>query len=151
SLRGGTGFKRIEPLPGEARKVPDFECLLKNDVGEFDRYCVEVKNFRAPIGILDVFKTLYDEKAKSAPGILNRSIEISHYSDNTVDEDQRSAIMECFNRLSDCDLPFDTKFTMEDEGNPVEVRVRVRGAPESRCGEVLAVPSLRGHLQKQND
>ena len=96
SLRGGIDFKRIQPPPGQGQKAPDFECLLKSDTGELVPYCVEVKNFRAPVGIVDSFKTLYDERAKSAPEILNRSIEICHYWDNTVTDDQERAIIECF-------------------------------------------------------
>lgn len=126
SLRGGTEFNRIQPPASQGQKVPDFECLLKSDTGEMEPYCVEVKNFRAPIGIADVFKTLYDEKAKSTPEILNRSIEISHYWDNTVTDDQQFVITECFNQLWNCNLPFDTTFTIEDEGKPIEVRVCVR-------------------------
>jgi hypothetical protein len=126
SLRGGTAFKRIPPSSGQGQKVPDFECLLKSDAGEFEPYCVEVKNFRAPVGVVDCFKTLYDERAKSAPEILNRSIEISHHWDSTVTDDQECAIIECFNHVSNCRLPFETTFTIDDEGEPIEVRVCVR-------------------------
>jgi hypothetical protein len=79
TMMAGTDFKRIQPPPGQRRKAPDFECLLQNDTGDLEPFCVEVKNFRAPVGVVDFFKTLYDEKAKSAPDILNRSFEISHY------------------------------------------------------------------------
>jgi hypothetical protein len=126
SLRGGTDFKRIQPPPCQGRKVPDFEFLLKNDTGEPEPFCVEVKNFRAPVGIADFFKTLYDERAKSAPEILNRSVEISHYWDNTVTEDQEPIITECFSLLSSCDLPYETILTIDDEGKPIEVRLCVR-------------------------
>src|ERR1039457_6312722 len=126
SLRGGTDFKRIQPPPGQGQKAPDFECLLKSDAGELEPYCVEVKNFRTPVGIVDLLKTLYDERAQTTPEILNRSIEISHYWDNTVTNAQECAIRECFNRLSNCSLPFETTCTIEDEGEPIEIRVRVR-------------------------
>lgn len=126
SLRGGTNFKRIQPPPGQGQKAPDFECLLRSDTGELVPYCVEVKNFRAPVGIVDFVKTLYDERALTVPEILNRSIEISHYWDNTVTDDQECAIRGCFNRLSNCSLPFETTFTIEDEGGPIEIRVCVR-------------------------
>ena len=126
SSRGGIDFKRIQPPFGQGQKAPDFECLLKSDTGELEPYCVEVKNFRTPVGIVDSFKTLYDERAKSAPEILNRSIELSHYWDNTVTDDQECAIIECFNHLSNCDLPFETTFTIDDEGEPIEGRVSVR-------------------------
>jgi hypothetical protein len=126
SLRGGTNFKRIQPPLGQGQKAPDFECLLKSDTGELEPFCVEVKNFRAPVGIVDFFKTLYDERAEAAPEILNRSIEISHYWDNTVTDEHECAVRECFNRLSNCSLPFETTFTIEDEGEPIEIQVRVR-------------------------
>lgn len=125
SLRGGTDFKRIQP-PGYGQKAPDFECLLKDDIGGLEPYCVEVKNFRAPLGILDFFKALYDERAKSTPQLLNRSIQLSHYWDNTVTDDHKCIITECFNRLSNCDLPFETTFNLDDDGAQVEVKVRVR-------------------------
>ena len=124
--RAAADFKRIQPPPGQGRKATDFEFLLKNDAGEPEPFCVEVKNFCAPVGIVECFKTLYDERTKSAPEILNRSIEISHYWDNTVTEDQERIITECFGLLSSCDLPYETTLTIDDECKPIEVRVSVR-------------------------
>ena len=99
---------------------------MKSDTGQLEPYCVEVKNFRAPIGILDHFKALYDNKAKSAPEIFHRSIEISHYWDNTVTDEQKWAIEECFIDLLSCDLPFKTTFTIQDEGKSINVSVSVQ-------------------------
>jgi hypothetical protein len=126
SLRGGTDFKRIHPPPAQGRKAPDFEFLLKNDTGEPGLFCLEVKNFRAPVGVADFLRTLYDERAKISPEILKRSIEISHYWDNTVTDDQEHIIRESFELFVSCDLPSETTMTIHDEGKPIEVRVRVR-------------------------
>lgn len=126
SLRGGSDFKRIHPSSVTGQQAPDFECLLPNDTGELEPYCVEVKNFRSPIGIVDYFKAIYDERAKRDPNILNRSIELSHYWDNTVTESQEGVISDCFDRLSHCELPSEDSFVIDDEGERIEIRVFAR-------------------------
>jgi hypothetical protein len=126
SLRGGSEFKRIQPPSGQGHKSPDFECLLKSDTGEAAHYGVEVKNLRAPVGILDLFKRLYDDEAKRHPEILTRSIQLSYYWDNTVTAEQEPIIVECFNQLVNCKLPLESEFVLEDEGQCVHVSVRVR-------------------------
>jgi len=126
SARGGTDLRRIPPPPGPGKKAPDFECLIKSDTGQLQPYCVEVKNCRAPVGVVDFIQALYDERAKTAPDILKRSIELSHRWDNTVTEDQECTLREVFDHLSKCSLPFESAVTIKDEGMPVEIRVRVR-------------------------
>jgi hypothetical protein len=134
--RGASGFERIAPPRGQGHKAPDFRCFINNDAGQPEVWHVEVKNFRAPIGIVDVLKTLYDERAKSNPEILNRRIEVSHYWDNTVTEEQRRAIETLFDRISTCPLPFDTILRIDDEDKQIEVDVRVR--------EGMGVKGIRG-------
>ncbi len=126
SSRGNTGFRRIPSPRSQGQKHPDFECLLRENTSEFEQCCVEVKNFRAPIGVLDYFNALYKEMAKSNPEILKRSITLSHYWDNTVTEDQEQAVKSCFEQLSTCHLPFETTLAIEDEGTPIKIRARVQ-------------------------
>jgi hypothetical protein len=126
SLRGGTEFHRIHPPTGQGNKVPDFECVLPNDAGGQDEFCVEVKNFRAPAGIIELVKELYDERAKTAPEILKRSIHLSHHWDNTVTDEQEAIIREFFSQLATCGLPYETVLTIDDDGKPVPVKVWVR-------------------------
>ncbi len=126
SERGGTGFTRIPRSPDTGKKTPDFECCIESDTGELQPYCVEAKNCRAPVGVLDVIKGLYDERAKTAPDILKRSIELLHSWDNTVNKAQECTLKEFFYHLSTCSLPFESVITIKDEGKPVEIRARVR-------------------------
>jgi hypothetical protein len=99
--------------------------LIKSDAGELQPYCVEVKNCRAPLGLVDFFKALYDQRAKTAPDILKRSIELSQHWDNTVTDDQECTLRDGFDQLSKCSLPFESAVTIKDEGVPVEIRARV--------------------------
>lgn len=126
SFRGARSFKRIEQPPEQGQKAPDFECLIGIDSTELQPYCVEVKHFRAPVGILDLFGRHYQERTRHDPEILNRSIQISHYWDNTVDEVQEAEILACFNEVCSCDLPRDFTLTIKDGSDPIEIAIKVR-------------------------
>ena len=41
-------------------------------------------------------------------------------------DEQELALTDCFNHLSNCDSPFETTVTIQDEGEPIGVRICVR-------------------------
>ena len=50
------GFSQFQPIPRDNKATPDYECVFVDDEGKQQGACLEIKNCRAPVGIMEVLK-----------------------------------------------------------------------------------------------
>src|ERR1022692_1954187 len=92
------GCSRFEPLvppqvsKGKTGSAADYRCLVTPDPQPGSAAVpklayLEVKNMRAPVGIIDVFHRLYVGLSWRHPELAHRRIVLSHYWDNTATKD----------------------------------------------------------------
>jgi hypothetical protein len=83
---------------------------------------LEVKNLRAPIGILDTFTRLHSELAANYPSLSRCMIQLTHYWDNYVREEQEACIEEFMVSLAQCPVPCSITLKLPSD---VEVGIEV--------------------------
>src|SRR5260370_20227604 len=144
---GKLGYADFEPVPPKAgTKTFDYRARLGQD-----HACVEGKNLRSPITILDVFASALRQRHADEPSRYPYRLVLTYYSDNTVTESQRQEILDFIDDLRGKRAPFTSNLTLKGD---VNVRINVqagsgeamltRGEGPGRHGEV----SLPGFLNK---
>jgi hypothetical protein len=144
---GKLGYAEFEPVhPKQGTKTFDYRAR----VGE-DHACIEVKNLRSPITILDVFASTLRQRHTDEPSLYPYKLVLTYYSDNTVTESQRQEIVDFIDSLAGKRAPFTSNLTLKGD---VNVRINIqagigeammtRGEGPGRHGQV----SLPGFLNK---
>ena len=130
------GCSRFEPLvppqvsKGKTGSAADYRCLVTPDPQPGSAAVpklayLEVKNMRAPVGIIDVFHRLYVGLSWRHPELAHRRIVLSHYWDNTATKDHVQTIKAFIASIAGCDVPYATSLCLRDGDKDIEVEVLV--------------------------
>ncbi len=133
-------YKFLPLVPPKTRNTPskpDYRCLVKDDDGEEQQAYVEVKNLRAPFGLVDSFQRISAELSSTHPYLKNLRIVLHHYWDNTALPAHDSAIRGFLLSLESVEVPYSTNLTL-----PRDVHVRVD--LQSGAGDVVLTRLLGG-------
>jgi hypothetical protein len=95
STRGCSQFEPLVPVQvskAKTESAADYRCLVTPDPQPGSAPVpklayLEVKNMRAPVGIIDVFHRLYISLSSNNPELAHRRIVLTHYWDNTATKD----------------------------------------------------------------
>ena len=137
--RGCYKFLPIMPCKSGKKTVsaPDYQCYFLDDDRQERLAYVEVKNLRAPVGLIDSFNRLLAELSSTHPFLREVRIALHHYWDNTASPEQDSAMREFLLSLEDIELPYAGNLIL-----PGDVEVHVNA--ESGRGDVVLTRSLGG-------
>jgi hypothetical protein len=120
----GRGLSHFSPLPAGRTRNHDFGCTVHGDDGQPEEGCLEVKNMRSPIGIIDTFVEARRELVSSRPQMSKIDIVLRHHWDNTVSDGQSDAIDSFVEHLRETDVPSERTLHLPTlNGQDVEVRV----------------------------
>jgi hypothetical protein len=144
---GSVGYTEFQPvLARPDAKTVDYRARFGNE-----RACVEVKNIRAPITIVDAFAAEIRARSREHPSLYPFRVVLTYHSDNTVTQAQRQEIASYVKNLAGKTVPFDDRLQLD--GN-LEIKIRVEPGLGEACmvryggfdyrGEV----SLLGFLNK---
>ncbi|MCU1252247.1 MAG: hypothetical protein JWQ49_5276 [Edaphobacter sp.] len=122
----GRGVSHFFPLPARKTKSHDFGCTVHSDGGKPQEGCLEIKNLRPPIGIIDTFVDARRALISSRPRMSKVNIVLTHHWDNTADDDQSNAIYSFVEHLKESDVPSECTLHLPTaNGQRVEVRVNL--------------------------
>lgn|SRR5271157_334795 len=137
--RGCYKFVPLVPskLGNKTISSPDYRFFLRDDDGQERLAYVEVKNLRAPVGVLDSFRRLVAELSTTHPHLKHSRIVIRHYWDNTALCEQDSEICEFLLSLDNVPIPYSTNLILPGE---VELQIDV----QSGSGDVVLTRAVGG-------
>jgi hypothetical protein len=138
SRRGCSHFVPLVPpvaRKGKPESRPDFKMSMRSQDsadGELRDAYLEVKNLRAPIGISDTFARLYRELVPIYPSLSRCFIRITHYSDNTIEDDQAEWIEEFLLSLAASPTPSSRGLKMPS-GIEIDIEVAIVDSKGGVC------------------
>lgn len=107
------------------KRAPDFTCSALIN-GSLSAACLEVKNIRAPKGILQTFQQLLPKARSKNASLSNVNLSLTYYWDHTVSADQESVIQEFLEQLVVFPLsPHQSLYLPSGTESPVEVHVEL--------------------------
>jgi hypothetical protein len=144
---GGAGYSEFDAvLARHGVKTVDYRARFGSD-----KVCVEVKNVRAPIMIVDAFAAEIRARYGAYPSLYPFRVVLTYFSDNTVTQTQWQEIASYVKNLEGRTAPFEDKLVLSGS---LEIKIRVEPGLGEACmvryggfdyhGEV----SLTGFLHK---